>query len=418
MTCLEQATLLAPPSPSTRTTLVLGSSGKTGRRIAARLHERGCAVRSGSRTASPAFHWEDPSTWSDVLSDVAQMVVILPSSLPIAGTPARFRALVQVAEAHGVERLVLVSGRGEAACLEWEAALRESSLAWTVLRSAWFQQNLSEGDFAPMVRDGALAVSHADVPEPFVDLDDLADVAVAVLSGPGHDGEILEVTGPRLISFRQLAGVLTEALGRPIGIEALSQADLLAAAAAGGASEEELGLIDYLFGALLDGRNAHLGDGVQRVLGRAPRDVAAFACAEAASGRWDTAPQSVVRRLIEQGINGGNEAVLTELLHHDYVYRAPGEELRGPAALQALFAGYRQAFPDLHVAITGSFDNGFMVATTFTLSGTHAGPLHGMPASGRSVSVDGIVHSRVRDGRIAEEWELIDMAALMQQLSG
>ncbi len=126
--------------------------------------------------------------------------------------------------------------------------------------------------------------------------------------------------------------------------------------------------------------------------------------------------QALVRRLIEEVINGQNYTVLPELVHEDYVYRAPGEELKGPASLQALFDGYRAAFPDLHVRIDDAFGDGDRVATTFTLTGTHAGPLFDMPATGRSVSVDGIVHSRVKDGRIVDEWELIDMAALMHQL--
>ncbi|MEM8556232.1 MAG: ester cyclase [Bacteroidota bacterium] len=121
--------------------------------------------------------------------------------------------------------------------------------------------------------------------------------------------------------------------------------------------------------------------------------------------------------MIEEVINGQNYALLPDLLHADYMYRAPGEELVGPGSLQVLFSGYREAFPDLHVRIDNLFGDGEQVATTLTLTGTHAGPLMGLPATGRSVSVDGIVHSRVRDGRIAEEWELLDMASLMQQLT-
>lgn len=131
----------------------------------------------------------------------------------------------------------------------------------------------------------------------------------------------------------------------------------------------------------------------------------------------EASARALVRRLIEEVINGQDYSVLPDLLHADYVYRAPGEELRGPEALQALFSGYREAFPDLHVRIEDSFGNGTQVATAFTLTGTHTGPLRGLPATGRPVSVNGIVHSRVRDGRIVDEWELIDMASLMHQLS-
>lgn len=128
------------------------------------------------------------------------------------------------------------------------------------------------------------------------------------------------------------------------------------------------------------------------------------------------AAQSLVRRLIQDVINDEDYTVLHELLHDDYIYRAPGETLKGRASLQALFTGYRVALPDLNIQIDNIFGDGTQVATAFTLTGTHAGPLMDIPPTGRSVSVSGIVHSRVEEGRIVEEWELIDMATLIQQL--
>ena len=127
-------------------------------------------------------------------------------------------------------------------------------------------------------------------------------------------------------------------------------------------------------------------------------------------------PQTLVSRLINEVINGQDYSILPDILHEDYTYRAPGEELRGPGALQALFTGYRTAFPDLNVRIEDMFGTGERVATSIKLTGTHLGPLMGMPPTGRRVSVDGIVHSRVGDGKIVEEWEIIDTASLLQQL--
>ncbi len=131
-----------------------------------------------------------------------------------------------------------------------------------------------------------------------------------------------------------------------------------------------------------------------------------------------TQPQQVVRRLIDEGLNGKDYSVLPELLHDDYVYRTPGEELIGAEALEGLFRMYHTAFPDLRVRVDDMFGGGDKVATTFTLSGTHKGELMGVPATGRQVSVHGIIHSRVAGGRIAEEWELVDMATMYQQLGG
>lgn len=131
-----------------------------------------------------------------------------------------------------------------------------------------------------------------------------------------------------------------------------------------------------------------------------------------------TPQQQIVRRLIDEVLNGQDYSVLPALLHDEYVYRAPGEELVGPEALRGLFATYHAAFPDLNLRIDDMFGEGGRVATAFTLTGTHDGNLMGIPATGRSVSVHGVIHSRVRDGRIVEEWELIDEATLLRQLEG
>lgn len=128
--------------------------------------------------------------------------------------------------------------------------------------------------------------------------------------------------------------------------------------------------------------------------------------------------QQIVRRLIEQVLNGRDYSVLPALLHDDYVYRTPGEELVGAEALRGLFSMYHAAFPDLHLRIDDMFGEADRVATAFTLTGTNDGELMGMPPTGRRVSVHGIIHSRVRKGRIAEEWELLDEAALFRQLEG
>lgn len=136
----------------------------------------------------------------------------------------------------------------------------------------------------------------------------------------------------------------------------------------------------------------------------------------AVPGHPPASPQAIVHRLIEEVINGQDYGRLSDLLHEEYVFRAPGEELSGGAALQALFTGYRKAFPDLHVRIDDMFASHDRVATTFTLTGTHTGPFMGLPATGRAVAVDGIVLSRVQEGRIVDEWELIDVAGLVEQL--
>ena len=122
------------------------------------------------------------------------------------------------------------------------------------------------------------------VGEPFVDADDLADVAVATLLEPVHVGRIHELTGPRLITFRDVAAEIGSASGRPVAYRQLPVQDYVATLVSAGPREEATGLA-YLFTEVLDGRNARLESGVKDVLGREPRDFTAFAGA-----RWTPKP--------------------------------------------------------------------------------------------------------------------------------
>ena len=84
--------------------------------------------------------------------------------------------------------------------------------------------------------------------------------------------------------------------------------------------------------------------------------------------------------------------------------------------MERLLTAYRRGFPDLELVIDDMFGDEDRVATAFTFIGTHLGELMGLPATGRSVSVHGTIHSRVDGGRIVEEWELLDLATMYQQL--
>jgi len=158
-----------------------------------------------------------------------------------------------------------------------------------VVRASWFNQNFSEGEFLGMVLDRAIALPAGDIPEPFVDVDDIADVAVAALTEDGHAGEIYEVTGPRMLTFAQAAEEISRASGREVRFIRIPKAAFASGIAESGAPEEIAWLLNYLFDTVLDGRNAHVCDGVQRALGREPTDFAEYARQAAASGVWRVA---------------------------------------------------------------------------------------------------------------------------------
>ncbi len=271
-------------------TLVLGGTGKTGRRVAARLARRAVPTRLASRSAEPRFDWNDQSTWDAALQDVAAAYVTYAPDLAIPGATQGIRSFVGKAVDAGVKRLVLLSGRGEEEAQRCEAIVQDSGVEWTVVRASWFSQNFSEGEFLSMVRDGVITLPAGDIPEPFVDVEDIADVVCAALTEDGHAGKVYEVTGPRLLTFGAVADEISRASGREIKYIQIPKQALTAGLAQAGAPAEIAWLLNYLFDTVLDGRNAYVCDGVQQALDRAPTDFADYARRIAASGVWDEAP--------------------------------------------------------------------------------------------------------------------------------
>jgi uncharacterized protein YbjT (DUF2867 family) len=271
----------------TRERLVLGGTGKTGRRVAERLMARGVPTRIGSRSGRPPFDWEDRSTWAPVLEGVRAAYVTYYPDLAVPGSVEAVGSFAELAVHSGARRLVLLAGRGEPEAEAAEGAVRESGAELTVVRSAFFAQNFSEDYWRDFILSGEVALPAGDVPEPFVDADDIADVAAAALTDDRHIGQTYELTGPRLLTFAEAVDEIGRATGREIHYVPISIEDFAAAAAAEGLPSDVVDLLTYVFSEVLDGRNAHVADGVQRALGREPRDFSDYARDAAASGVWD-----------------------------------------------------------------------------------------------------------------------------------
>ena len=257
--------------------MVLGGTGKTGRRVVERLEARGLPVRVGSRSGEPPFDWEDRATWAPALQGVGSVYVSYYPDLAVPGAVETVGSFAELAVKSGVPRLVLLAGRGEPEAERAEQAVRDSGAELTILRSTWFAQNFSEDYWLEYVLSGEVALPAGDTPEPFVDADDIADVAVAALTEDGHVGQLYELTGPRLLTFAEAVEEIAQAAGREIRYVPISIEEYAAAAAEQGVPGEVIDLLTYLFSEVLDGRNAHLTDGVQRALGREPRDFADYA---------------------------------------------------------------------------------------------------------------------------------------------
>ena len=267
-------------------TLVLGGTGKTGRRVVQRLTAHGVPARVGSRSGQPPFDWEDPSTWAAALDGVGSVYISYYPDIAAPGAVQVVGSFAELAVHSGARRLVLLAGRGEPESESAEQAVRDSGADLTILRSTWFSQNFSEDYLLEPVLAGEVALPAGDTPEPFIDADDIADVAVAALTEDGHVGRLYELTGPRLLTFAEAVHEIAEATGREIRYVPVSIDEYAAAATGQGVPDEVIDILTYLFGEVLDGRNAHLADGVQRALGREPRDFADYARTAAATGVW------------------------------------------------------------------------------------------------------------------------------------
>lgn len=262
--------------------LVIGGNGKTGGRVAARLADRGVEYRIGSRSAHVRFDWNEPATWAPALQGVQAAYVTYYPDLAFPGVSDLIADFAATAKQVGVRKLVLLSGRGEEGAEASERSVQNCGLRWTIVRCNWFNQNFSESFFLEPVREGVIAIPAGDAVEPFVDADDIADVAVAALTEDGHDGNVYELSGPRLLSFTDVAEELSRATGRTIRYQPVSAQEYRRTLDKEGLP---LDFVD-LFTLILDGRNASLTDGVSRALGRAPRDFSDYARAAASSGVW------------------------------------------------------------------------------------------------------------------------------------
>ncbi|MFF5076425.1 NmrA family NAD(P)-binding protein [Actinoplanes sp. NPDC000266] len=265
--------------------LLIGGTGKTGRRVAQRLVEQGIDVRLGSRRSSTRFDWHDESTWAPALVGVRAAYITFYPDLGLPGAAEIVGAFAEKAAGAGVEQLVLLSGRGEELAQQAERKVQAAGTGWTIVTCSWFMQNFSEDFLVEAVRGGDIMLPAGDVPEPFVDAEDIADVVAAALVDPGHRGHRYELTGPRALTFADVAAELSRATGRTIKYTPITHEEYGVVLRDAGLPAE----LGDMFRHVLDGRNVRTADGVRRALGRPARDFGAYADRHAPTGVWDPA---------------------------------------------------------------------------------------------------------------------------------
>ncbi|SDG87613.1 Uncharacterized conserved protein YbjT, contains NAD(P)-binding and DUF2867 domains [Lentzea fradiae] len=249
------------------TVLVLGATGKTGRRVTALL---GSTARPASRSSITKFDWSTPSTWEQAVAGATAVYVVPPDN------PVLLAEFVPVAVKSGVSRLVLLSMRGAPEDDPFEAAVKESGVEWTILRPTWFMQNFDEDLFAEPVQHGELAVPAGDGVHPFIDVVDIAEVAVRALTEDGHTARTYDLSGPEALSFAEMLARIAAVTGKPVRYADADPDEFAASLRKLGYPDEIADLVTMLLVRISTGEEAHLSDGVQRVLGRAPRTFADY----------------------------------------------------------------------------------------------------------------------------------------------
>ncbi len=267
--------------------LVLGGTGKTGRRIVERLQSQGHNVRVGSRGASPKFDWEDQSTWEKALEGMDSVYITYQPDLAVPGAKEAIEGLTKEAKKQGVEKLVLLSGKGEREAEFCEEIVMNSGIGYTIVRASWFSQNFSESFFLEAIQYGVVALPLADTNVPYVDADDIAEVAVEALLSEKHNGEIYELTGLEFYTFRQVIQEIAKATDREIDFSEVTVEEYIQMLKEHGVPDGYVWLIGYLFTEVLDNEaNQVMTHDIEKVLGRKPKLFSDFVMETAKTGVW------------------------------------------------------------------------------------------------------------------------------------
>lgn len=268
--------------------LVIGGTGKTGSRVVKGLTKLGHQVRVGTRGSNPRFDWEDFSTFSPALKGMDRAYIVFYPDLAVPGSKEAIKALTEAALKEGLEKVVLLSGKGETEAEACEQIVVDSGLNYTLVRASWFNQNFSEGAFLDFVLSGQVALPMPDAAIPFVDADDIADVVTKVLVDDRYNGETITVTGPRKLTFGQVVEIMAEASGNEIHYQPISLEEFKEGMKGAGLPDSYVWLFGYLFKEVLGNPdNQTISNDVEKILGRKAIDFKEFAKKTTARGIWN-----------------------------------------------------------------------------------------------------------------------------------
>ncbi len=269
------------------TILIVGKNAKTGWRVDRQLQALGYPTRAVSRSTSPAFDWEDQGTWREAMAGTDAAYITFHPDLAIPTAEQTIRDFAAMAAELGLRHLVLLSGRGEDGARRAEIALEQSGLDWNIVRANWFMQNFSENFMIEGILNGELMLPADDTVEPFIDVDDIAEVAVAALTRPELRNRLFEVSGPRAMTFAECVAAISRATGYPVKYTQIPLEAFIDGLRAQGMPDALLWLMRELFSVVFDGRNSKPTNGVEEALGRPPTDFEEYVKKVVATGAWD-----------------------------------------------------------------------------------------------------------------------------------
>ncbi|TPN86052.1 NmrA family NAD(P)-binding protein [Aquimarina algicola] len=268
--------------------LVIGGTGKTGRRVVEQLQNKGIKPRIGSRNSTPSFDWNNKDTWTNALTDTEKMYVTYYPDLAVPGAKEAIESLTYLAKELGVKKIVLLSGKGETEAETCEKIIIDSGMKYTIVRASWFNQNWSESFFLEPILSGEVALPMSNVLIPFVDANDIAEVAATVLLDDSYNGEIIEVTGPELITFKQIVDIISSASNRNLNFYDITLEQYVEGMKKMQIPDDVVWLIEYLFSHVLTNpKNQLVVNDIERVLGRKAKSFLEYAQETAKTGIWD-----------------------------------------------------------------------------------------------------------------------------------
>ncbi len=268
--------------------LVIGGTGKTGSRVAKNLSLLGNEVRIAGRKTTPAFDWENPDTYDAVLKGMDRAYIVYYPDLAMPGSKDAIRTLTDKALKAGLDKVVLLSGKGEKEAEDCEQIVGESGLNYTIVRASWFNQNFSEGAFLEFILNGEIALPMPDAEIPFVDANDIADVVAKVILDDSYNGKTVTVTGPRKMTYKEAVEIMSAKIGKVIHYQPISLEEFKDGMKEAGLPDSYIWLFSYLFEEVLGNpENQVVSDDVQQILGREATDFSDYVANTLKTGVWN-----------------------------------------------------------------------------------------------------------------------------------